>query len=156
MVQGCLSLQLYIIIDIVDCTIETFQEKSIANRVHQFVAGDREHECSLEIYKMLETIGTQIAEAGYSPKISSVLHDIGEEEKENVVKEHSERLAIAYGMLVTKVGDCIRIVKNLRVCEDCHEASKMISKVFDREIIVRDYSRFHHFKEGKCSCLDYW
>ncbi|KAM3714846.1 hypothetical protein ACJW31_01G365000 [Castanea mollissima] len=125
-------------------------------RVHQFVAGDREHERSLEIYKMLETIGTRIAEAGYSPKISSVLHDIGEEEKENVVKEHSERLAIAYGMLVTKVGDCIRIVKNLRVCEDCHEASKMISMVFDREIIVRDYSRFHHFKEGKCSCLDYW
>ncbi|KAF3950141.1 hypothetical protein CMV_024065 [Castanea mollissima] len=118
-------------------------------RVHQFVAGDREHERSLEIYKMLETIGTRIAEAGYSPKISSVLHDIGEEEKENVVKEHSERLAIAYGMLVTKVGDCIRIVKNLRVCEDCHEASKMISMVFDREIIVRDYSRFHHFKEGK-------
>ena len=125
-------------------------------RVHQFVAGDREHEHSLEIYKMLETIGTRIAEAGYSPKISSVLHDIGEEEKENVVKEHSERLAIAYGMLVTKVGDCIRIVKNLRVCEDCHEASKIISKVFEREIIVRDYSGFHHFKEGKCSCLDYW
>ena len=105
---------------------------------------------------MLETIGTRIAEAGYTPRISSVLHDIGEEEKENVVKEHSERLAIAYGMLVTKVGDCIRIMKNLRVCEDCHEASKMISKVFEREIIVRDYSRFHHFKEGKCSCLDYW
>ena len=77
-------------------------------RVHQFVVGNREHERSLEIYKMLETIGTRIAEAGYSPKISSVLHDIGEEEKENVVKEHSERLAIAYGMLVTKVGPSAR------------------------------------------------
>lgn len=125
-------------------------------RVHQFVAGDREHERSSEIYIMIETIGTRIAEAGYSPNISPVLHDIGEEEKVNVIKEHSERLAIAFGMLVTEVGDCIRIVKNLRVCEDCHEVSKMISKVFDREIVVRDGSRFHHFTEGKCSCLDYW
>ncbi|KAF5448098.1 hypothetical protein F2P56_028663 [Juglans regia] len=125
-------------------------------RVHQFVAGDREHERSSEIYKMLETIGTRISEAGYTPNISSVLHDIGEEEKENVIKEHSERLAIAYGMLVTEVGDCIRIVKNLRVCEDCHEVSKMISQVFEREIVVRDGSRFHHFKEGKCSCHDFW
>ncbi|KAL6124015.1 hypothetical protein ACLB2K_076531 [Fragaria x ananassa] len=96
------------------------------------------------------------AEAGYSPNVSSVLHDIGEEEKENAIKEHSERLAMAFGMLVTGNGDCIRIVKNLRVCEDCHEVSKIISEVFGREIIVRDGSRFHHFKEGKCSCLDYW
>ncbi|KAK9928960.1 hypothetical protein M0R45_026074 [Rubus argutus] len=125
-------------------------------KVHKFVAGDREHERSQEIYKMLETIVTRIAEAGYSPNVSSVLHDIGEEEKENAIKEHSERLAMAFGLLVTGDGDCIRIVKNLRVCEDCHEVSKMISKVFGREIIVRDGSRFHHFKEGKCSCLDYW
>ncbi|KAL6128527.1 hypothetical protein ACLB2K_071882 [Fragaria x ananassa] len=125
-------------------------------KVHKFVAGDREHERSQEIYKMLETIVTRIAEAGYSPNVSSVLHDIGEEEKENAIKEHSERLAMAFGMLVTGNGDCIRIVKNLRVCEDCHEVSKIISNVFGREIIVRDGSRFHHFKEGKCSCLDYW
>ncbi|KAJ7964281.1 Pentatricopeptide repeat-containing protein [Quillaja saponaria] len=128
----------------------------VQGRVHRFIAGDREHEYSPEIYKMLEMIGSRIAEAGYSPNISPVLHDIGEEEKENAIKEHSERLAIAFGMLVTEVGDCIRIVKNLRVCEDCHDVSKIISKVFLREIIVRDGSRFHHFKEGKCSCLNYW
>ncbi|KAH0988576.1 hypothetical protein GBA52_000059 [Prunus armeniaca] len=69
--------------------------------VHKFVAGDREHERSLEIYKMLEKIGTRIAESGYSPNVSSVLHDIGEEEKENAIKEHSERLAMAFGLLVT-------------------------------------------------------
>lgn len=125
-------------------------------RVHRFVAGDREHERSSDINKMLQTIEMRIAEAGYSPNISPVLHDIGEEEKENAIKEHSERLAIAFGILVTEAGDCIRIVKNLRICEDCHEVSKIISKVFEREIVVRDGSRFHHFKEGKCSCLDYW
>ncbi|PON79865.1 DYW domain containing protein [Trema orientale] len=125
-------------------------------KVHKFVAGDRDHESFKEIHKMLETIGTRIAEAGYSPNISSVLHDIGDEEKEVVIKEHSERLAIALGLLVTPDGDCIRVVKNLRVCEDCHEVSKIISKVFEREIIVRDGSRFHHFKEGTCSCHDFW
>ncbi|PSS00307.1 Pentatricopeptide repeat-containing protein [Actinidia chinensis var. chinensis] len=125
-------------------------------RVHQFVAGDREHEWSSEIYKMLEMIGMRIGEAGYVPNVSPVLHDIAEEEKENVIKEHSERLAIAFGFLVTGSGDCIRIVKNLRVCGDCHDFSKAVSKVFKREIIVRDGSRFHHFREGKCSCLDYW
>lgn len=125
-------------------------------KVHKFVAGDKDHERVTEIYKMLELIGTLVAKTGYSPNISSVLHDIGEEEKETMIREHSERLAIAFGLLVTGVGDCIRVVKNLRVCVDCHEVTKIISKVFEREIIVRDGSRFHHFKEGKCSCRDFW
>ncbi|KAJ4973398.1 hypothetical protein NE237_006572 [Protea cynaroides] len=125
-------------------------------KVHRFIAGDKEHERSPEIYQMLEVITKRLAESGYLPDISPILHDIQEEEKENVIKEHSERLAIAFGLLVTEVGGCIRIVKNLRVCGDCHEVSKMISKVFQREIIVRDGSRFHHFKGGNCSCLDFW
>ncbi|KAJ6924439.1 pentatricopeptide repeat-containing protein ELI1 [Populus alba x Populus x berolinensis] len=125
-------------------------------KVHRFVAGHGEHEQSLEIQKMLEIIETRLAAAGYVPNVSPVLHDIGEEEKENAIKVHSERLAIAFGLLVTGPGSCIRIVKNLRVCWDCHEVTKMITRVFGREIIVRDGSRFHHFKEGKCSCLDYW
>lgn len=124
--------------------------------IHRFVAGDRSHKRSREIYRMLEEIGRRLVSAGYSPDISPVLHDIGEEEKEHVIREHSERLAIAFGLMVIGVGGVIRIVKNLRVCGDCHEVSKMISKVFAREIVVRDGSRFHHFKEGKCSCLDYW
>ncbi|XP_058097601.1 pentatricopeptide repeat-containing protein At3g62890-like [Magnolia sinica] len=125
-------------------------------RVHRFVVGDRTHERSREIYEMLEEIGRQLAVAGYSPDVSGVLHDIGEEEKENAVREHSERLAIAFGLMVTGVGGLIRVVKNLRVCGDCHEVSKMISKLFGREIVVRDGSRFHHFKDGECSCFDYW
>ncbi|KAM7482046.1 hypothetical protein LguiB_006629 [Lonicera macranthoides] len=93
---------------------------------------------------------------GYLPNISLLLRDIDEEEKESAIKEHSERLAIAFGLLVTGPRDCIRIVKNLRVCGDCLEMSKIVSKVFRREIIVRDGSRFHHFKEGQYSCKDYW
>ncbi|XP_068647602.1 pentatricopeptide repeat-containing protein At5g66520-like [Aristolochia californica] len=125
-------------------------------RIHRFVAGDRVHERSKEIYKMLEEIGKRLDNAGYAPDVSAVLHDIGKEDKEQMVREHSERLAIAFGLLVTKRGSVIRIIKNLRICRDCHQVSKMISKVFGREIVVRDGSRFHHFKEGKCSCLDFW
>ncbi|KAJ0986568.1 hypothetical protein J5N97_004924 [Dioscorea zingiberensis] len=124
--------------------------------VHKFVAGDREHQQSTGIHKMLEVINQRLADAGYRPDVTSILHDIGDEEKVHVIKEHSERLAIAFGIMVIELGCPIRIVKNLRVCGDCHEFSKMVSKVFEREIIVRDGSRFHHFKEGKCSCLDYW
>ncbi|XP_027337719.1 pentatricopeptide repeat-containing protein At5g48910-like [Abrus precatorius] len=40
----------------------------VQGRVHRFVAGDREHECSSDIYKMLETIVLRITEAGYSSK----------------------------------------------------------------------------------------
>lgn len=84
------------------------------------------------------------------------MHDIDEEEKEDALHRHSEKLAIAFGIMKTQARKPIRIVKNLRVCEDCHTATKLISMVFKVELIVRDRNRFHHFKEGSCSCLDYW
>ncbi|XP_020585755.1 pentatricopeptide repeat-containing protein At5g66520-like [Phalaenopsis equestris] len=124
--------------------------------LHKFIAGDLDHKESSKIYKMIEIIGKKLAEAGYLPDVSSVLHDIEDEEKIYVINVHSERLAIAYGLMVVEQGRPIRIVKNLRVCVDCHEFSKMVSKVLGREIIVRDGSRFHHFKDGFCSCVDYW
>ncbi|KAL5198107.1 hypothetical protein ABZP36_001619 [Zizania latifolia] len=124
--------------------------------VHKFLVGDTDHKDSVQIYEILDMINKRLAEAGYVPDVSSVLHDIGDEEKVHAIKVHSERLAIAYGFMVVEAGSPIRIVKNLRVCGDCHEFSKMVTVIFDREIIVRDGSRFHHMKHGKCSCLDYW
>jgi pentatricopeptide repeat protein len=124
--------------------------------VHRFLVGDMDHKDSVQIYNMLGMIDRRLAEAGYVPDVSSVLHDIGHEEKVHAIKVHSERLAIAYGFIVVEAGRPIRIVKNLSVCGDCHEFSKMVTKVFSREIIVRDGSRFHHMKDGKCSCHDYW
>ena len=79
-----------------------------------------------------------------------------EEEKETALSLHSEKLAIAFGLVSTEPGIPIRVVKNLRVCSDCHTATKHISLVYNREIIVRDRIRFHHFKDGVCSCRDFW
>eukprot|EP01018_Ginkgo_biloba_P013907 Gb_04460 [translate_table: standard] len=128
----------------------------INNRVHGFIVGDRSHPQSDKIYAMLETLARQMEEAGYVPNTNFVLHDVEEEMKEHILCSHSERLAISFGLINTKPGTPIQITKNLRVCADCHSASKFISKIVRREIIVRDANRFHHFKDGLCSCGDYW
>ncbi|KAF5738119.1 pentatricopeptide repeat-containing protein [Tripterygium wilfordii] len=92
----------------------------------------------------------------YVPDTRFVLHDIDQEAKEQALLYHSERLAIAYGLISTPARTPLRIIKNLRVCGDCHNAIKIMSKLVGRELIVRDNKRFHHFKDGKCSCGDYW
>jgi hypothetical protein len=125
------------------------------NEVHTFYSGSTNHPQSKRIYTYLETLGDEIKAAGYVPDNDSI-HDVEEDVKEQLVSSHSERLAIAFGLLNTKPGTTIHIRKNLRVCGDCHEATKYISLVTGREIIVRDLQRFHHFKNGRCSCGDYW
>ncbi|CAL5427583.1 unnamed protein product [Camellia sinensis] len=129
----------------------------IGNKVHTFIATDRSHPQSDEIYQELTRItGRLEREGGYVPQTKFVLHNVEEEEKVKMLHGHSERLAIAYGLLTTREGTPIRITKNLRVCGDCHSFSKLVSKFVGREIIVRDANRFHHFEGGVCSCGDFW
>ncbi|WVZ61881.1 hypothetical protein U9M48_011689 [Paspalum notatum var. saurae] len=118
----------------------------LRNSVYEFVMGDRSHPESEQIYQMLAEIADRLRQEGYIPHTSNVLADIEEEEKETALNYHSERLAIAFALLKSLPGTPIRIVKNLRVCGDCHTAIKLMSKIYDQEIIVRDRSRFHHFK----------
>ena len=128
----------------------------IENKVYTFVAGDQSNPQTNLIYTELEKMINRIREVGYVPDLNFVLHDVEEEMKEKMLNVHSEKLAIVFGLLNTRPDSVIRIKKNLRVCGDCHTATKFISKVTEREIIVRDAHRFHHFKEGACSCGDYW
>ncbi|WJX89555.1 hypothetical protein P8452_71542 [Trifolium repens] len=128
----------------------------INNRVHEFIAGDLKHAKSKDIYLMLEEMNSWLKGNGYTPKTDIVLHDIGEEQKELSLEVHSEKLALAFGLISTRPGTTIKIVKNLRVCLDCHAAMKMISRITGRRIIMRDRNRFHHFDNGSCSCGDYW
>ncbi|GFP94681.1 pentatricopeptide repeat-containing protein at3g46790 chloroplastic [Phtheirospermum japonicum] len=78
------------------------------------------------------------------------------EEKQRLVLGHSEKLAVAFGLINCGRGETIRISKNLRLCEDCHSFTKFVSKFVGREILVRDVNRFHCFRDGECSCRDYW
>lgn len=128
----------------------------VGETAHVFTSGDRSHPQATAIYKMLEKLTGKMREAGYQSQTVTALHDVEEEEKELMVNVHSEKLAIAFGLIVTEPGTEIRIIKNLRVCLDCHNATKFISKVTERIIVVRDANRFHHFKDGICSCGDYW
>ncbi|XP_057850517.2 pentatricopeptide repeat-containing protein At3g24000, mitochondrial-like [Cryptomeria japonica] len=124
--------------------------------VHAFCVGDRSHPQTKEIYAKLEKLSWEMKAAGYFPDSSHLPNDVEEEEKELFLCYHSEKLAIAFGLLNMPPGTTIRVVKNLRVCIDCHTATKFISKIVGSEIVVRDVNRFHHFKEGQCSCGDYW
>ncbi|XP_065855390.1 putative pentatricopeptide repeat-containing protein At3g08820 [Euphorbia lathyris] len=124
--------------------------------VHEFLVNDKSHPLSEKIYAKLGELGKAIKAAGYLPTTDNVLFDIEEEEKEHFLGFHSEKLAIAFGLISTAPGCIIRVVKNLRVCGDCHEAIKLISRITGRDIIVRDTNRFHYFSQGSCSCKDYW
>lgn len=121
-----------------------------------FFVGDRTNPRSQEIYDLLSDLILRIRAIGYVPQTSFALHDVDDEEKGDLLSEHSEKLALAYGILTSTPGAPIRITKNLRVCGDCHSAFTYISMIVDHEIIVRDSSRFHHFKNGSCSCRGYW
>ncbi|KAJ3681280.1 hypothetical protein LUZ60_015769 [Juncus effusus] len=119
--------------------------------LNEFICNGTSHPESKAIYSMLYKMTERVKEEGYKYK-SEVLHEINEDS----LDYHSEKLAIAFGLIHSKKGEILRITKNLRVCKDCHEVSKIVSKVFEREIVVRDRNRFHHFRDGVCSCNDYW
>ncbi|XP_024975210.1 pentatricopeptide repeat-containing protein At5g66520-like isoform X2 [Cynara cardunculus var. scolymus] len=123
---------------------------------HEFVAGDEAHDQNKEIHQRWEKLLQEMKLRGYVPDTSVVLLDVEESEKVRFLFRHSEKLAVVFGLINTADGTPIRIMKNLRVCEDCHEALKIISEIVDREIVVRDRSRFHCFKNGMCSCKNYW
>ncbi|KAL3625292.1 hypothetical protein CASFOL_030746 [Castilleja foliolosa] len=128
----------------------------VRNKTYAFVAGDVSHDFSDRVYAKLGELSVRLRDEGYKADTSYVLHDIEEEQKEAMLGRHSERLAIAFGLISIPKGLPIRVIKNLRVCGDCHTVIKMISKIEGREIVVRDSNRFHHFSGGSCSCGDYW
>lgn len=130
---------------------------SVDGVVHEFVAGESDHPRIEEIYRKWEDLVKEMRAKGYVPDTSVVMLDMeNEADKERVLYRHSEKLAVVFGLLTTPPGTVIRIMKNLRVCSDCHAALKLISEIVGREIVVRDRNRFHCFRDGSCSCRDYW
>lgn len=109
-----------------------------------------------QIHALLVKLSKEMIEKGYVPETKVVLYDLDTEEKQRILLGHSEKLAVAFGLINCSKGETIRITKNLRLCEDCHSFTKFISKFANREILVRDVNRFHHFRDGECSCRDYW
>lgn len=128
----------------------------VNNKRHVFLSGDESHPMCDKINDELKKVEKLMNVAGYVPNTSPVFHDIDDDEKMNIMWSHSERLAIAFGLISTPPKSKLLITKNLKCCEDCHVVIKFISKISEREIVIRDVNRYHHFKDGVCSCRDYW
>ncbi|CAN8324387.1 unnamed protein product [Cochlearia groenlandica] len=134
-----------------------YSSVEVRKQTEVFYAGETSHPLKEAIFKVLKKLEEEMRRRkGYVPDTSWILHDMEQQEKEKLLFWHSERSAVAYGLLRAVPGTPIRIVKNLRVCGDCHVVLKHISEITEREIIVRDATRYHHFKGGKCSCNDFW
>lgn len=128
----------------------------VKSETHAFVSEDRSHPRTVEIYLKINEMIELIKKDGYVVDTNFALHDTDKDGKELSLAFHSEKLAAAFGLLTLPAGAPVRIFKNLRICGDCHMAMKCISRVYGRKIILRDSNCFHHFREGKCSCGDYW
>lgn len=128
----------------------------VKRKMYSFVSVDEFNPQFEQLHALLINLSTEMKEKGYVPQTKVVLYNLDAEEKERIVLGHSEKLAVAFGLINTSKGETIRITKNLRLCEDCHSFTKFISKFANKEILVRDVNRFHHFHDGVCSCGDYW
>ncbi|KAF3792672.1 Pentatricopeptide repeat-containing protein [Nymphaea thermarum] len=128
----------------------------IRNKIHSFYARDRTHLQAKDIYSGLEILIVECRKAGYVPDTSFVLHEVEEYQKENFLYYHSSKLALTYGLLMTKPGKPVQVVKNVHLCGDCHEFMKYVSEVAQRDISMRDSTGFHYFNGGRCSCKDCW
>lgn len=138
----------------------------VGGQVYQFSAGDKSHPRTMEIYMKLDEMIQRLRLAGYVPNTACQVFpgfdnrddcDADKlEEIEQALLCHSEKLAVCFGLITTSAGSPLHIFKNLRICKDCHSAMKLVSHVYNREIVIRDRNRFHCFKKGSCSCSDFW
>ena len=124
------------------------------NKVHVFGTGDVSHPRSGRIYSELQGLIEEMRAKGLEPNWDFRLHDV-DEERECIQIGHSELLALAFGLISSQAGP-ICLAKNSRVCHGCHSFAKFVSKMMRREIILKDPNFFHHFKDGLCSCEDFW
>lgn len=138
------------------CKVPGSSSIEVDGMVHEFTSGDARCPENSDIEAMLQEVNYRLRNAGHVPDLANVLLDVDEHEKEYLLSRHSEKLAIAFGLVNTTPGTPIRITKNLRMCSDCHSFAKLVSQIYDREIVVRDKHRFHFFGQGFCSCSDYW
>ncbi|XP_068666797.1 pentatricopeptide repeat-containing protein At4g01030, mitochondrial-like [Aristolochia californica] len=124
----------------------------INRTVHVFSAEGRPHPDIAEIYFELYQMILEMKKLGYVPDTDCVLETLDEEEKEKLLLSHPEKLAITFGLIKTGRSQPIKVIKNARVCKDCHTAAKYMSQISGREIVLKEGVRFHHFINGKCSC----
>lgn len=128
----------------------------VSKRIHEFGPRGLPHPQKEEIEKEWETLSRQIEEAGYEPDQLTKFNEEDIATEGFDLSYHSEKLALVFGLMSTPPGTTLRITKNIRMCPECHAATKFISNIVQRKILLRDSTCFHRFENGLCSCRDYW
>ncbi|KAL9229167.1 hypothetical protein vseg_004663 [Gypsophila vaccaria] len=124
----------------------------LQNVVYTFVSGDTVIPGFESVYKWLNSIADNVK----VPELKNMAF-IDEEDEEDFRGVHSEKLALAFALLSSQCKvKRIRIMKNFRICNRCHCTAKYISATYGCEIFISDTKRLHHFRNGHCSCEDYW
>ncbi|KAF3543258.1 hypothetical protein DY000_02008622 [Brassica cretica] len=129
----------------------------VETQVHKFLVDDTSHPEAEAVYNYLKELGKEMRRFGYVPDTNFVLHDVESDgHKQDMLITHSEKIAVAFGLMKLPPGRAIRVFKNLRTCGDCHNFFVYLSRVVRRDIVLRDRKRFHHFRNGECSCGNFW
>ena len=124
---------------------------------HKFIANDQSHPNYNQIERKKQQLIEKLNSMGYKFEESVITRQLNEYENvETHLCGHSEKLALLYGLISTTKNTTLTVAKNLRVCKDCHNVCKIISKLEKRVIKLRDAKRWHIFKDGKCSCNDFF
>ncbi|KAL8130629.1 hypothetical protein V2J09_019784 [Rumex salicifolius] len=124
----------------------------VNNMFHSFVSGDQPAIAFQQIHALLNSIAASVNALDYKKAAW-----VEEEESEESCGVHSEKLALAFSLVRSSMkGQPIRIVKNFRMCADCHNTFKYVSASYACEVVLNDSKCLHHFRSGSCSCGDYW
>nr|XP_029143884.1 pentatricopeptide repeat-containing protein At5g50390, chloroplastic-like isoform X1 [Arachis hypogaea]XP_029143885.1 pentatricopeptide repeat-containing protein At5g50390, chloroplastic-like isoform X1 [Arachis hypogaea] len=100
-----------------------------------FLSGDKSHPQTEEIYQKVDNLMEEISRYGYTVEDDEALLPDVDEEEQRVLKYHSEKLAIAFGLINTPNWMPLQIMQGHRICRDCHTAIKLIAMVTGREIV---------------------
>ncbi|CAM4947453.1 unnamed protein product [Rotaria socialis] len=130
----------------------------IDGKIWRFRAHDQSHAESAEIHEQADRMSKRIIEHGHKYDASWVVRPVEPDETiETLLCGHSERLAMAAHFIRNRKPKRIQMTKNLRICGDCHQVTKLVALIYQCEIVVRDANRIHHFHmNGQCSCQDYF
>lgn len=123
---------------------------SIRNKVYSF----KKHQPE-EVARLLDDLIDKAKALGYKAETNVEIDDEEKQEASTSVAHHSEKLAVAFGLLNTSENVQIRVTKNTGMCRDCHNFMKLVSVSTSRTIIIRDSKRLHRFQNGQCSCKDF-
>ncbi|KAM6547101.1 hypothetical protein CsatB_027837 [Cannabis sativa] len=132
---------------------------SIKDKVYSFKADDKSDHHSEDFHKFLVNLTDQAKSLGYESLKDLEVTDeeeVEESSSSSSTTYHSEKLALAFGLLNTPSSAPIRVIKNFIMCRDCHNFIKTVSVLTGREITIRDSRSLHKIVNGKCSCGDFW